>query len=69
MTAECSIFERDAYLSKEDATREMHLGDIEALHKAVALTADRVSAHILHYADEHANERGEIQTGLSQVVL
>ena len=67
MVAECTIFERDAHLSKDDTTREMHLGDIEALHKTITLMADRVSAHILHFADEHANERGEIQTGLSQV--
>ena len=67
MISECTIFERDAHLSRDDAAREMHLADIGALHKAVTLAEDKVSAHILHFADEHANDRGEIQTGLSQV--
>lgn len=37
---------------------------LSSLHATVGMRVDRVTAHVLAHADEHANDRGEIQLGL-----
>ena len=67
MIDECELFQQEAHLAHDKEAQALHCTDVSDLHRIVASRADKVSAHILHFADEVANERGEIQTGLKQV--
>ena len=67
MIDECELFQQEAHLAHDKEAQALHCTDVSDLHRIIASRADKVSAHILHFADEVANERGEIQTGLKQV--
>ncbi|GAX81362.1 hypothetical protein CEUSTIGMA_g8793.t1 [Chlamydomonas eustigma] len=66
LTGECILFQQKAHLEGNAQASAMHLKDVEDVHQLINQVSDRVSAHILHFADEHANDKGEVQTGLKQ---
>lgn len=67
LISECTHFQHEAALVHDDQTRDALSKDVAQLHKLVNTRVDRVSAHVLHFADEFANDKGEIQVGLQQV--
>ena len=67
LISECTHFQHEAALVHDDQTRDALSKDVAQLHKLVNTRVDRGSAHVLHFADEFANDKGEIQVGLQQV--
>jgi hypothetical protein len=68
LIGECTLFQQRAHLEGNAQASAMHHKDVEDVHRLINQVSDRVSAHILHFADEHANDKGEVQTGLMQVM-
>mmetsp|Transcript_31025 Transcript_31025/g.68839 ORF Transcript_31025/g.68839 Transcript_31025/m.68839 type:complete len:672 (-) Transcript_31025:511-2526(-) len=63
---DCQLFRWKAHQRMDDDAETMFCKDVSTLHELVNTRIDRVTAHILHYADEHANDKGEVQLGLKQ---
>lgn len=63
---ECSMLQLEASQRGDDELAGLLKADVAALHDIVSNLLDQVTARMLHYADEQANEKGEIQMGHKQ---
>eukprot|EP00798_Chlamydomonas_sp_ICE-L_P022454 gene22454-29569_t len=63
---ECSTLQLEASQKGDAELAEALKQDVATLHAVVASQLDQVTAKMLHFSDEQANDRGEIQMGTVQ---